>query len=248
MNKTILITGASRGIGAATALLAAKQGYDVCINYKENKLAAEQVAKQIKELGRKAIIVKADVSKEEDVNNLFKTCDQELGQITALVNNAGITAPMSRLEDMTSQRMKEIFEINILGSFLCAKAAIKRMSIKHGGSGGAIVNISSVASKYGSAEVYIDYAASKAAIDTMTLGLAKELAQDKIRVNAVRSGFVATDIHILSGDPDRINKVKNIIPMQRAAQAEEIAESIIWLLSDKASYVTGALLDVSGGL
>ncbi len=248
MNKTILITGASRGIGAATALAAAKAGYKVCINYKENIRSAEIVAKQIKELGQKAIIIKADISQEEELVEMFESCQQKLGRITALVNNAGITAPMSRLEDMTAKRMKEIFEVNILGSFLAAKEAIKQMSIKHGGSGGAIVNISSVASKYGSPEVYIDYAASKAAIDTMTVGLAKELAKDKIRVNAVRSGFVDTDIHITSGDPDRIEHVKHLIPLQRAAHVDEIAQAVLFLLSDKASYITGAILDVSGGL
>ena len=247
MNPTILVTGSSRGIGAAIAILAAKNGYNVCVNYYKNKTAAQTIAAQIKELGQKAIIVKADVSQEEDVIRLFESCDQ-LGQLTALVNNAGITATMSRLEDMTSQRMQEIFEINILGSFLCAREAIKRMSIKHGGQGGGIVNISSVASKTGSPNVYIDYAASKAAIDTMTLGLAKELADDKIRVNAVRSGFVNTDIHLISGDPNRVENVRHLIPMNRGGEAQEIAASVLWLLSKEASYVTGALLDVAGGL
>lgn len=246
--KTILITGASRGIGAATAIEAAKRGYDVCINFKENLSAAEKVAGKVKELGRKVIIVQADISKEKDVKRLFKRCIQDLGQLSALVNNAGITALMSRLEDMPADRIKKVFEVNTLGSFFCAKEAISYMSIRHGGIGGAIVNISSVAAKYGSAEVYIDYAASKAAIDTMTIGLAKELAKDKIRVNAVRSGFVNTDIHRTSGDPNRVEKVKHSIPMNRGAEAREIANSILWLLSEEASYVTGALLDVSGGL
>ncbi len=246
--KTILITGASRGIGAAIALEAAKEGYQVCINYHENKLAAEKVATEIRKFGNKTIIVQADVSKERDVQRLFNTCDQELGRLSALVNNAGITAAMSRLEDMATERIKKMFEVNTIGAFLCAKEAIIRMSVKNGGNGGAIVNISSVAAKYGSPETYIDYAASKAAIDTMTIGLAKELAKDKIRVNSLRSGFVNTDIHQTSGDPNRVEKVKHLIPMQRGAEAYEIANSVMWLLSEKASYVSGALLDVSGGL
>ena len=247
MNPTILITGSSRGIGAAIAVLAAKNGYNVCVNYLKNKTAAQTVVAQIKDLGQKAIIVKADVSQEEDVIRLFKSCDQ-LGQLTALVNNAGITAAMSRLEDMSGQRIRKIFETNVLGNFLCAREAIKRMSVKHGGQGGGIVNISSVASKTGSPNVYIDYAASKAAIDTMTLGLAKELTDDKIRVNAVRSGFVNTDIHLTSGNPNRVENVKHLIPMKRGGKAQEIAASVLWLLSKEASYVTGALLDVAGGL
>jgi NAD(P)-dependent dehydrogenase (short-subunit alcohol dehydrogenase family) len=248
MNKVVIVTGGSRGIGAATALLAAERGYAVCVNYLYNSAAADQVVYDIEQQGGTAIAVAADVTSELDVVNLFNRVDEELGQVTALVNNAGILAPQMRLESMDAARLHQVFATNITGSFLCAREAIKRMSTIHGGLGGSIVNVSSGAARTGSPGVYIDYAASKAAIDTMTIGLAKEVANEGMRVNAVRPGLIYTDIHASGGEPNRVDRIKEMIPMQRGGQAIEVAQAILWLLSDEASYITGSIVDIAGGL
>jgi NAD(P)-dependent dehydrogenase (short-subunit alcohol dehydrogenase family) len=247
MNKVILITGGSRGIGAATARLAAESGYAVCVSYLRDASAADSVVSQIVQAGGRSIAVQADVSAELDVLRLFKAVDESLGRVTALVNNAGINAPQMRVEQMDAARLNRVFAVNVTGSFLCAREAIGRMSTKHGGSGGAIVNVSSVASRLGSPEEYVDYAASKAAIDIFTVGLSKEVALEGIRVNAVRPGVVHTEIHASGGEPNRVERVKEFVPIKRGGQPEEIARAILWLLSDEASYCTGAILDVSGG-
>jgi NAD(P)-dependent dehydrogenase (short-subunit alcohol dehydrogenase family) len=247
MNHVIVITGASRGIGAATALLAAQRGYAVCVNYRSNRTAADAVVTAIAQTSAKALAVAGDVSVEQDVVRLFQTVDRELGNVTALVNNAGIVDRQSRLEDMNAARLQRMFAINITGSFLCAREAVRRMSTRHGGSGGAIVNVSSGASRGGSPGEYIDYAASKGAIDTLTVGLAREVAQEGIRVNAIRPGYVDTEIHTGTGEPNRIGRVKESVPMKRVGQPAEIAHAILWLLSDEASFTTGAILDVAGG-
>lgn len=245
--KTVLVTGGSRGIGAATARAAADEGYAVCISFLKNEQAAKAVVKQIIDAGGRAIAVRADVSIESEVCNLFKKVDAELGTLSALVNNAGILEQHMRLDAMDAARLMRVFNTNIVGSFLCAREAIKRMSTSYGGKGGAIVNLSSAASRLGSPNEYIDYAASKGAIDTMTLGLAKEVAGEGIRVNAVRPGVIYTDIHASGGEPDRVDRVKSLVPMQRGGYPEEVAKAILWLLSDQSSYSTGALLDISGG-
>lgn len=247
MNKIVLVTGASRGIGAATAILAAKHGYDVCVNYLHNKEHAEKVVETIESLGTKAIAVAADISKENHVLRLFETIDNELGHISALVNNAGILQKQTRLEHITTERLEHIFATNVIGSFLCAREAIKRMSTKHGGSGGAIVNVSSGAALSGAPHEYVDYAASKGAIDSFTIGLAREVAEEGIRVNAVRPGFIYTDIHASGGEPERIERVKHGVPLKRGGYPEEVAEAILWLLSDSASYTTASFIDVMGG-
>ena len=247
MKKIMIVTGASRGIGAATARLAAKAGYTVCVNYLGNEEAANSVVRDIRSAGGAAIAVRADVSVEPDVLRLFQTVDDSLGRVTALVNNVGSVEKQTRVENMDAARLNRVFAINVTGSFLCAREAVRRMSSKHGGSGGAIVNVSSVAARLGSPEEYVDYAAAKAAIDTFTVGLAKEVATEGIRVNAVRPGVVYTDIHASGGEPDRVERVKEYVPMKRGGQPEEIARAILWLLSDEASYSTGAILDVSGG-
>ncbi|MDJ0632942.1 MAG: SDR family oxidoreductase [Xenococcaceae cyanobacterium MO_188.B29] len=247
MNKVMVITGGSRGIGAATAYLAIDRGYAVCINYLHNQEAAKRVVDSIQQAGGKAIALAADISVEADVIDLFNTVDTKLGKVTALVNNAGILEQQMRVENMDFARLQRVFTINIIGSFLCAREAIKRMSTKHGGRGGAIVNVSSVASRLGSAGEYVDYAASKGAIDTMTIGLAKEVAEEGIRVNAVRPGFIYTDIHASGGEPNRVERVKEFVPMKRGGQAMEVARAILWLLSDEASYTTGSLIDIAGG-
>jgi NAD(P)-dependent dehydrogenase (short-subunit alcohol dehydrogenase family) len=247
MNKVIVITGGSRGIGAATARLAAERGYAVCVSYLRGALAADSIVAEIARTGRSAIAVQADVSMEADVLRLFKTVDESLGPVTALVNNAGVNAPQMRVERMDAARLSRVFAVNVSGSFLCAREAVRRMSTKHGGGGGAIVNISSVASRLGSPEEYVDYAASKAAVDAFTIGLSKEVALEGIRVNAVRPGVVYTEIHASGGEPNRVERVKQFVPMKRGGQPEEIARAILWLLSDEASYCTGAILDVSGG-
>ncbi|MEO1146349.1 MAG: SDR family oxidoreductase [Cyanobacteria bacterium J06638_22] len=247
MENVLIVTGGSRGIGAATARLAAQRGYAVCINYLRNQEAAERVMHSIKQDGGKAITVAADVASEQDVIHLFETVDQQLGRVTALVNNAGVLEQQMRVEDMDAARLNRVFAANITGSFLCAREAIKRMSTTRGGTGGAIVNVSSVASRLGSPGEYVDYAASKGAIDTMTIGLAKEVAEGGIRVNAVRPGFIYTDIHATGGEPNRVERVKAFVPMKRGGQAEEVANAILWLLSDGASYITGALIDIAGG-
>ena len=247
LTQVVLITGGSRGIGAATALLAARRGYAVAVNYTANSLAADEVVRLIRADGGVAMTVQADVANEPDVVAMFKKVDAKLGRLTALVNNAGVVDQTSRVEDMTLERLQRMFSVNVFGSFLCAREAVRRMSTRHGGAGGAIVNMSSAAARLGSPGQYVDYASAKGAIDTFTSGLAKEVAAEGIRVNAVRPGLIATEIHASGGLPNRARDLAPQIPMQRAGQAEEIAEAIIWLLSDSASYTTGALLDVAGG-
>jgi NAD(P)-dependent dehydrogenase (short-subunit alcohol dehydrogenase family) len=242
-----MITGAGRGIGAATARLAARRGYAVCVNYLRDRAAAEAVAQEIVAGGGRAAAIAGDVAVETDVQRLFQECDRVLGELTALVNNAGIVAPQSRVESMNGARLQRMFATNVIGAFLCAREAIRRMSTRHGGKGGAIVNISSGAARLGSPGEYVDYAASKGAIDTMTIGLAKELAEEGIRVNCVRPGFVHTDIHASGGEPNRIERLRGGIPMKRGGEPEEVARAVLWLLSDEASYSTGAILDVTGG-
>jgi NAD(P)-dependent dehydrogenase (short-subunit alcohol dehydrogenase family) len=243
----MMITGGSRGIGAATARLAASRGYAVCVNYLQDSAAAQAVVDEIRASGAKAIAVGGDVASEQDVLNLFQQCDRQLGPLTALVNNAGIVARQSRVEAMDAARLQRMFATNVVGAFLCAREAVRRMSTRHGGKGGAIVNLSSGASRLGSPGEYVDYAASKGAIDTMTVGLAKELAEEGIRVNCVRPGFVHTEIHAAGGEPNRIERLRGSIPMKRGGEPEEVARAVLWLLSDEASYSTGAILDVTGG-
>lgn len=245
--RVMVITGGSRGIGAATARLAAAQGYAVCISYVRDRGAANDVVDAIKAGGGDAIAVQADVSQEDDVMRLFDKVDHSLGRVKALVNNAGVLERQMRVEDVDLGRLNRIFATNVFGSFLCAREAIKRMSNRHGGSGGAIVNVSSVAARLGAPEEYVDYAASKGAIDTMTLGLAKEVAAEGIRVNAVRPGIIYTDIHASGGEPGRVDRLATSIPMKRGGEVDEVAHAIFWLLSDEASYTTGAILDVTGG-
>lgn len=247
MNRILLITGASRGIGAASARLAAQRGYAVCVNYLSNRSAADAVVEDITRAGGRAVAIQADVSVEEDVIRLYKAVDRSLGRVTALVNNVGIVERQARVENMDAARVNRVFAVNVTASILCAREAIRRMSIKYGGQGGAIVNVSSVAAKLGSPDEYVDYAAAKAAIDTFTIGLAKEVAEEGIRVNAVRPGVVYTDIHASGGEPNRVERVKESVPMKRGGVPDEIARAILWLLSDEASYVTGTLLDVTGG-
>jgi NAD(P)-dependent dehydrogenase (short-subunit alcohol dehydrogenase family) len=247
MRRVVLITGASRGIGAATATLAAERGYDVCVNYRSNATAAAAVVRAIADRGGRAVAVQADVASESDVVRLFETCDAKLGPLGALVNNAGILETQSRVESMDAARLQRIFAANVTGSFICAREAVKRMSTKRGGGGGAIVNLSSRAAVLGAANEYVDYAASKAAVDAMTVGLAQEVAQEGIRVNSVRAGVIYTDIHASGGEPGRVDRVKSSVPMRRGGTAEEVAIAILWLLSDEASFTTGAFLDVSGG-
>jgi NAD(P)-dependent dehydrogenase (short-subunit alcohol dehydrogenase family) len=247
MSKVLIVTGGSRGIGAATAVLAAERGYAVCVNYLNNRAAADGVVSAIERAGGRAIAVAADVASETDVVRLFEAVDQTLGPLTALVNNAGILDRQTRLEDIDAARLNRIFATNITGCFLCAREAVRRMSTRHGGAGGAIVNVSSGASRLGSPGEYVDYAASKGAIDTMTLGLSKEVATEGIRVNAVRPGFIYTDMHASGGEPNRVDRVKEFVPMKRGGQALEVACAILWLLSDEASYATGAFIDLAGG-
>jgi len=242
-----MITGGGRGIGAATARLAAARGYAVCVNYLRDKDAAEALVRDIRSDGGRAIAVPGDVSSEADVVRLFEECDRSLGTLTALVNNAGIVATRARVDAIDAARLQRMFSVNVVGAFLCAREAIRRLSKKHGGKGGAIVNVSSGAARLGSPGEWVDYAASKGAIDTMTLGLSKELADDGIRVNCVRPGFVNTGIHAGAGEPNRIERLRDGIPMKRGGEPEEIARAILWLLSDEASYSTGAILDVTGG-
>jgi len=246
--KIALITGASRGIGAKTAILFAKHGYDICINYKSNTEEAEKVMCQIREFGVRCKAVKADVSKEVEVKSLFSQVKEKLGTITVLVNNAGILKRQMPLVEMDEQRINQILTTNVTSYFLCAKYAIKTMSTKYGGIGGSIVNVSSGAAKSGSPNEYIDYAASKGAIDSMTLGLAKEVATQGIRVNCVRPGLIYTDMHADGGEPERIERLKNNVPMKRGGYPEEVAEAIYWLACDKSSFTTGGFIDVIGGL
>ena len=246
-SPVVVVTGASRGIGAATARLLASRGWQVAVGYHEDQAAAESVVAQCRATGNRARAVRADVSREDDVVALFEVVDAEWGRLDALVNSAGIVAPRARVDDLSYPRLERIFAVNVIGSFLCAREAVRRLSTRRGGPGGSIVNVSSAAARLGSPGEYVDYAASKGAIDTMTLGLAREVADEGIRVNAVRPGLVDTDIHARGGQPDRVARLAPTIPMQRVGQADEVAFAIAWLCSEEASYVTGALLDVSGG-
>ncbi len=245
--RTVLVTGASRGIGAATAIACARHGWDVAVNCTRDVAAATAVAAQVQARGRRAIVVPADVADERAVLAMFARIDAELGPLAGLVNNAGVVDVKARVDEVSVERLQRMFAINVFGSFVCAREAIRRMSTKHGGLGGAIVNVSSVAAKLGGPGWYVDYAASKGAIDTFTVGLAREVAVEGIRVNAVRPGIIDTDIHASGGQPDRANASAALIPMQRAGTADEVAAAIVWLLSDEARYTTGAILDVSGG-
>ena len=245
--KVLLVTGGSRGIGAATAVLAARNGYDVAINYAGNLEAAQMVGRSVESFGRRALLIQGDVANEEDVMRIFDETTQTLGGIHALVNNAGILEAQMKLEAMTLARLQRVMAVNVIGSFLCAREAVKHMSVKRSGTGGAIVNVSSAASRLGSPFEFVDYAASKGAIDSMTIGLAKEVAGDGIRVNAIRPGLIYTDIHQLAGEPGRVDRLRDAVPMKRGGTADEVAQTIVWLLSDAASYVTGSILDVAGG-
>ena len=245
--KVVLITGAGRGIGAACAELAARQGYAVCVNYHANEQAADQLVRTIEAAGGRALAVQADVASEISVGNLFAVIDNHFGRLDALVNNAGILAPQMRLEQMDAARLNHLFATNITGAFLCAREAVRRMSTRHGGSGGAIVNLSSRAAQLGAPGEYIDYAASKAAIEAMTVGLAKEVVTEGIRVNGVRPGLIYTDIHASSGEPGRVDRLKDLVPMRRGGSAAEVAAAVMWLLSEQASYTTASFIDVAGG-
>jgi NAD(P)-dependent dehydrogenase (short-subunit alcohol dehydrogenase family) len=246
-SRVAIVTGGGRGIGAATSLLLAEAGYAVCVGYRNDAAAAQAVADQARQMGARALYVQADVACEADVSRLFATCTAELGAVTALVNSAGVVAAKARLEDMSLERFMRLFATNVTGTFLCCREAIKQMSTRNGGAGGGIVNLSSVAARLGSPSEYIDYAASKGAVDTLTLGLARELADEGIRVNAVRPGIIDTQIHASGGQPDRLQRFAPLIPMQRGGQPDEVASAVVWLLSDAASYTTGAFIDVAGG-
>lgn len=243
----MIVTGGSRGIGAAAARLAGERGYAVCVNYLSNREAADNVVNDIEAAGGRALAVAADVSEEDEVVKLFQTVDTGLGPVRALVNNAGVLDKQMRVEDMSAERINRILKTNVTSSFLCAREAIHRMSTRHGGKGGAIVNVSSAASRLGSAGEYIDYASSKAALDIMTVGLAQEVGEEGIRVNAVRPGLIYTDIHASGGEPGRVDRAKAFVPMKRGGSADEVARAVLWLLSDEASYSTGAVIDVTGG-
>lgn len=248
MNQVLLVTGGGRGIGAATAILAAERGYAVGVNYRGNHQAAAKVVAQIERGGGRAVALQADIGREDEVLRLFERLDDELGTITALVNNAGVVEKQTRIEGIGEDRLERMFRTNVFGSFLCAREAVKRMSKRLGGQGGAIVNLSSAASRTGSPGEYVDYASTKGAIDTFTLGLGREVAAEGIRVNALRAGMTYTEIHADGGEPDRVKRLEHRLPIQRGAQPEEIAKAILWLLSDEASYLTAALVDAAGGL
>jgi NAD(P)-dependent dehydrogenase (short-subunit alcohol dehydrogenase family) len=243
----VLVTGGSRGIGAATCLLAARKGYAVAVNYTSNAQAADDVVRQIRDAGGRALAVQADVAQEDQVLAMFEEVDVKLGRLTALVNNAGVVDVAARVDQMSLQRFKRMFDINVIGTLVCAREAVRRMSTKHGGNGGAIVNLSSAAARLGAPGQYVDYAAAKGAIDVFTMGLAKEVAAEGIRVNAVRPGLIETEIHASGGLPNRVRELAHLVPMQRGGTAEEVAEAIVWLMSPGASYTTMSLVDVSGG-
>lgn len=247
MQKVLLVTGGSRGIGAAICRLGAKAGYRVAVNYASNKAAADALVAEIKAGGGDAVGVRGDVGKETDIVAMFGAVERAFGRLDAFVNNAGIVDVKARVDEMEVSRLERMMRINVVGSFLCAREAVKRMSTRHGGSGGAIVNISSAAATLGSPGEYVDYAASKGAIDTFTIGLAREVALEGIRVNAVRPGIIDTEIHASGGQPDRIERFRDLLPMKRAGSADEVAGAVLYLLSDAASYTTGAILNVSGG-
>ena len=247
MSDILLVTGGSRGIGAATALLAARKGYAVAVNYTQGAAAAADVVRAIEAAGGTAIAVQGDVADEQQVLRVFREVDEKLGRLTALVNNAGVVDRPARVDEMSVERLKRMFDINVIGSFLCAREAVKRMSTRHGGRGGAIVNVSSAASRLGAAGQYVDYAASKGAIDVLTLGLAREVGGEGIRVNAVRPGLIDTEIHASGGLPDRVRDLAHQVPMQRGGTADEVAQAIVWLLSPEAGYTTMSLVEVSGG-
>ena len=246
MNRVAVITGGSRGIGRAVALALGQRGYKVCIGYLSNEKAAAEVVSSIKAAGGAAAAVRCDAGSEADILNLFKQADA-MGPLGALVNNAGIVAPSIRLDEMATERFQRIMAVNVVGSLICAREAVRRMSTRHGGQGGGIVNLSSMAATLGAPNTYIDYAASKGAIDTMTVGLAREVANEGIRVNAIRPGLIDTEIHASGGDGARLERLKPSVPMQRIGTATEVANAIVWLISDEASYVTGTIFDVSGG-
>ena len=247
MDKVLLVTGGSRGIGAATCRLAARQGWAVAVNYTANSLAADDVVREIRAAGGRAMAVQADVADEAQVLRMFEQVDAKFGRLNGLVNNAGVVDVTARVEDMDVARWKRMFDINVIGTLICSREAIRRMGTRHGGSGGSIVNLSSAAARLGAPGQYVDYAAAKGAIDAFTIGLAKEVGGDGIRVNAVRPGLIETDIHASGGLPHRVKDLQHQVPMQRGGSAEEVAEAIVWLLSDAASYTTMSLLDVSGG-
>ncbi len=246
MSKIAIVTGGSRGIGAAACELLGARGYSVVVNYARDAKAAEAVAAAVEKAGGKAVAVQADVASEDDILKLFRACDETFGPLTALVNNAGMLNKASRLADMTAAGIERVLTVNLFGSIICAREAVKRMSTASGGKGGAIVNLSSVAARMGGAGEFLDYAASKGGIDSFTLGLAREVAAEGIRVNAVRPGLIETDIHTLGGDPERTQRLRSVVPMQRIGSAKEVAEAIVWLLSDAASYVSGTNLEVTG--
>lgn len=247
-NKVIIVTGSSRGIGAATAIEAAKQGYSVCINYIKDREKAEQVAEAVTLLGASCLIVKANVTQQEEVASLFEEVEQQLGPITALVNNVGVLHEKMRMVDMSLSRVESILKTNVLSVVACCQEAIKRMAISSGGNGGCIVNVSSAASRLGSAGEYIDYAASKGAVDTLTIGLSKEVAMENIRVNCVRPGFIHTDMHRDGGEASRVERLASALPLKRGGEPSEVANAILWLLSEESSYVTGSFIDLAGGL
>ena len=247
MNKVLLVTGGSRGIGAATALLAAQNGWSVAVNYTANSLAADEVVRQIRALGGQAMAVQADVAEEAQVLRMFEHIDAKFGRLSGLVNNAGVVDVTARVDEMSVARWKRMFDINVIGSMVCAREAVRRMSTKHGGEGGSIVNVSSAASRLGSPGQYVDYAAAKGAIDAFTIGLAKEVAAEGVRVNAVRPGLIETEIHASGGLPNRVKELQHLVPAQRGGTADEVAQGIVWLLSDSASYTTMSFLDISGG-